>query len=212
MTMPNPRPSFQNDRRSEILDAAEACFVRSGFHRTTMQDVARAAGMVPGNLYNYFPSKDAIVAGLTERDRARLADDFASLADADNLMDAFRELGRRHFVENSREKAIIAIEIWAEATRNSDIAKLYLAIQNEVRSGILAVCRQAQLRGGVHKDADLDAIARLVLTLSDGLMRRKAMDPDFDGQREVENVLNVIGAILCGSVKLNACASHTDDR
>lgn len=212
MSIAYSRPSLQNDRRSEILDAAEVCFVRSGFHRTTMQDVARAAGMVPGNLYNYFPSKDAIIAGLTERDRARLADDFASLADTDNLIEALRELGRRHFVEDSQGKAIIAIEIWAEATRNLDIAKLYLAIQNEVRSGILAVFRHAQQRGVVHKDADLDAIARLVLTLSDGLMRRKAMDPDFDGQREVENVLNVIGAILCGSVKLNACATHKEDR
>ena len=66
------------DRRSRILDAAERCFVRSGFHRTTMQDVAAEAGMSPGNLYRYFPSKDAIVIGLTERDRSDVAKDFAT--------------------------------------------------------------------------------------------------------------------------------------
>ena len=47
------------DRRARILDAAERCFVRSGFHRTTMQDVAAEAGMSPGNLYRYFASKEA---------------------------------------------------------------------------------------------------------------------------------------------------------
>ena len=125
MSMVQTRPVLQADRRADILDAAEACFVRSGFHRTTMQDVARAAGMVPGNLYNYFPSKDAIVAGLTERDRAKIAEDFAELADAPDLMDAFRQLGRRHFIEASREKAIISLEIWAEATHNPEIARHY---------------------------------------------------------------------------------------
>jgi TetR/AcrR family transcriptional repressor of uid operon len=208
MTLVQSRPPIQTDRRTEILDAAEACFARSGFHRTTMQDVARAAGMVPGNLYNYFPSKDAIVAGLTERDRAKIAEDFASLAEAPDLMDAFRELGKRHFIEASREKAIIALEIWAEATHNPDIANLYLAIQNEVRSGIITVCREAQQRGVVHENVDVDALARLVLILSDGLMRRKAMDPEFDGDREVENVLSLIGALMCGSVVLNTCSSH----
>lgn len=212
MSIAQIKPRSLVDRRAEILDAAEVCFVRSGFHRTTMQDVARTAGMAPGNLYNYFPSKDAIVAGLTERDRARLAADFASLAGSADLMDAFRELGKRHFIDASREKAIIALEIWAEATHNPAIAELYLAIQNEVRSGILAVCREAQLRGVIHKDADIDAFARLVLTLSDGLMRRKAMDPDFDGQREVENVLNVIDATLCGAINLTACSKETKDR
>ena len=64
------------DRRPQILDAAEACFTRSGFHRTTMQDVAGEAGMVPGNLYRYFASKDALILALIERDRAEIAADF----------------------------------------------------------------------------------------------------------------------------------------
>ena len=40
-----------------------------GFHRTTMQDVAREAGMSAGNLYRYFASKEALVSGMIERDR-----------------------------------------------------------------------------------------------------------------------------------------------
>ncbi|KMO34447.1 TetR family transcriptional regulator, partial [Methylobacterium tarhaniae] len=44
------------ERRTRILDAAEACFVRDGFHRATMHDVAAEASMSPGNLYRYFPS------------------------------------------------------------------------------------------------------------------------------------------------------------
>src|ERR671912_2252537 len=81
-------PDGAPDRRARILDAAEHCFVRSGFHRTTMQDVAAEAGMSPGNLYRYFPSKDAIVAGLSERDRSRVAQDFDAF-DTNDFMASF---------------------------------------------------------------------------------------------------------------------------
>src|SRR5262245_28252439 len=72
------------DRRSQILDAAERSFSRAGFHRTTMQDVAAEAGMSPGNLYRYFQSKDALVRGLCERDRADLASEFAAVRDSED--------------------------------------------------------------------------------------------------------------------------------
>src|SRR5262245_17106399 len=52
----------QSDRRAEILAAAQRCFVRSGFHGASMQDICAEAGMSPGNLYRYFPSKEALIA------------------------------------------------------------------------------------------------------------------------------------------------------
>src|SRR5688572_16658198 len=81
------------DRRTHIINAAERCFVRAGFHRTTMQDVAAEAGMSPGNLYRYFPSKDALVAGLCGRDRAELAREFQEMREgAGDFLTAFKEL------------------------------------------------------------------------------------------------------------------------
>src|SRR6187401_3335842 len=66
------------DRRSDILAAAQRCFVRSGFHGASMQDICAQAGMSPGNLYRYFPSKEALIAGIAERERAEVAQEFAS--------------------------------------------------------------------------------------------------------------------------------------
>src|SRR5215203_6389495 len=87
----------QSERRTRILDAAERCFVRSGFHRTTMQDIASEAAMSPGNLYRYFPSKDAMVGGLAERDRAQMAHDFVLLAEAEDFSATFVRMVRKHF-------------------------------------------------------------------------------------------------------------------
>jgi len=195
------------DRRPQILDAAEACSTRSGFHRTTMQDVAGEAGMVPGNLYRYFPSKDALILALIERDRAEIATDFAALVDTIDLIGAFRSLGRRHFIEKPREKAVLTLEIWSEAARNPAIADVMGGVQAEVRRGIIAVCEKARSKGEIPHSIDLDAVARLILTVSDGLIRRRALDPDFESETEVATLLDLIGAVLCGAVSLRPCSA-----
>src|SRR4051794_10735974 len=69
----------QSDRRTEILVAAQRCFVRSGFHGASMQDICAEADMTPGSLSRYFPSKEALIAGIAERDRAEVAQSFAAV-------------------------------------------------------------------------------------------------------------------------------------
>jgi AcrR family transcriptional regulator len=53
--------------RRAILDAAEAVFGAHGFAQARMADIAEAAGMAAGTLYNYFPSKEAIFVALFEQ-------------------------------------------------------------------------------------------------------------------------------------------------
>ncbi|HET9618153.1 MAG TPA: helix-turn-helix domain-containing protein, partial [Pseudolabrys sp.] len=68
--MKRANAQLQSDRRAEILNAAERCFARAGFHQSSMQEICTEAGMSPGNLYRYFPSKEALIAGISERNRA----------------------------------------------------------------------------------------------------------------------------------------------
>ena len=197
------------DRRSRILDAAERCFVRSGFHRTTMQDVAAEAGMSPGNLYRYFPSKDAIVVGLTERDRARVARDFETF-DTTDFMASFARLGRKHFEDEPRERAILCLEIWAEAARNPTFATLSADFEQEVVRRLAELLREAQERGDIPKEVDAHAAAVLISTLANGLFVRRAVVPTFDAAREVSNVISLIGALVRGAVPLG-CAPQTGE-
>ena len=193
----------QVDRRPQILDAAERCFALNGFHKTTMQDIAREAGMVPGNLYRYFPSKNAIIAGLVERDRAEIAADFATLSNAENLMAAFEQLGRKHFIDQPRMKAVIALQIWSEAALDPEIAAHVSAVQSEVRNGIRNVLSRARDTGEIHQDVEVEALTHLIITLSDGMIRRRAMDVDFNSQGEIENNLCIIGAVLSGAIRFS---------
>src|SRR5271157_6622289 len=85
------RKAADAERRQRILEAAERAFVRHGFHATTMQHVAEEIGMSAGNLYRYFPSKEAIVEGLCAVDQAGRARAFAELM-ADNNRDILAAL------------------------------------------------------------------------------------------------------------------------
>jgi TetR/AcrR family transcriptional repressor of uid operon len=189
------------DRRTRILDAAERSFVRAGFHRTTMQDVAAEAGMSPGNLYRYFPSKDALVAGLCERDRSQLANEFSEVRDAGaGFMDAFRELGRRHFEDAASGKAKLCLEIWAEATRNPAIAALQTDFDRGLEEQFVAVFEAAKQAGAVHTSVDTRAVASIISKLGDGLFVRRAVATDFDAEREVAEVFRVICALMNGAI------------
>jgi AcrR family transcriptional regulator len=53
-------------RRDQIIAAAAECFARSGYHVTTMADIAEAAGVSKGTPYLYFPGKEALFIALYE--------------------------------------------------------------------------------------------------------------------------------------------------
>jgi AcrR family transcriptional regulator len=50
--------------RRAILEAAQRLFAEQGFEATTTRDIARAAEIASGTLFNYFPTKEAIVASM----------------------------------------------------------------------------------------------------------------------------------------------------
>jgi AcrR family transcriptional regulator len=54
-------------RPDEVLDAALALFGEKGFAATTVDDIARRAGLSKGGVYLYFPSKKALLEGLVRR-------------------------------------------------------------------------------------------------------------------------------------------------
>src|SRR5882724_5512189 len=109
---------LQADRRGEILDAARSCFARSGFHQTSMQEICAEAGMSPGNLYRYFRSKEDIIAGIAERDRADAAQQFADLDRAGSFFEGLALLAQQHLVEQSAEEVSLCAEIMTESRRN----------------------------------------------------------------------------------------------
>jgi TetR/AcrR family transcriptional repressor of uid operon len=169
----------KSDRRAEILAAAQRCFVRSGFHGASMQDICTEAGMSPGNLYRYFPSKEALIAGIAGRDRAEVAQEFASVDLSQGLFAVLEGLAHHHFAERPDEQVKLCTEISAEARRNPEIARISAAFDADVKRWLIELFRAGAERGDIPSDIDLEAVVTMLMIIADGVWWRRALDPDF---------------------------------
>jgi AcrR family transcriptional regulator len=70
-TRASRRPLNDPDRRSVILMSALTVFSEKGFHRATIKDIAKVAGLAEGTIYNHFENKDALLLSLFEGLNAR---------------------------------------------------------------------------------------------------------------------------------------------
>src|SRR4030088_3714192 len=99
-------------QREAILVAATAIFLRYGFKKTSMDDVARAAGVSRQGLYLYFDTKDLLfresLQHLMSRliSNARAAAEDGNLSLRDRLLGAFEAVHCRAFNNASREDAL----------------------------------------------------------------------------------------------------------
>ncbi|MGZ3321572.1 MAG: TetR/AcrR family transcriptional regulator [Xanthobacteraceae bacterium] len=189
---------LQSDRRAEILAAAQRCFVRAGFHGASMQDICAEAGMSPGNLYRYFPSKEALIAGIAERDRAEIAQQFAR-ADLSRGLFAVLEGMAHHFLaERPREQVLLCTEVMAEARHHPDIARISASFDVDVRKWLGDLLRAAAERGDIPGDIDFDGVITMLMVIADGVWWRRALDPDFNAEAVLPIFMDITRHMLRG--------------
>jgi TetR/AcrR family transcriptional repressor of uid operon len=194
--MPKLKPDTQRARREHILDAAEVCFARAGFHRTSMQDICKAAEISPGALYVYFASKEDLIAGIAERDRGEFADRFAELSTAPDFMKALSELGRHYFDEDPAYKRTMCVEIGLESTRNPKVGEIYHSVDQHVQDSFETLFTRLAAEGRIAPDFDIPTLARLFSLIGDGLFWHRAVDPDFDAKTMVPATMKLIAKLL----------------
>lgn len=173
-------PQRAEQRRREILDAAQGCFVRKGFHATSMDEICSAAEISPGGLYRYFRSKEDIIAAMAEDEQgiARLA--FAAVRDADDFIGALSDLCER-FAQAYSEPchAALAAELVAEACRNPRFAAIARESEAGMRDDIADLLRAGQTIGQVDGSLDADEAATILMAAADGLGLRLAFLGDY---------------------------------
>lgn len=188
------------DHHTRILNAAQRSFVRAGFHRATVQDVATEAGMSAGNIYRYFSSKNEIIAGLCARDRADLASSFANLKSAAEPLAMFLDIGRKHLVEEPREKAVFLLDLWAETARNPEIAEVCRNFEIDITTWMTGFMSDLVANGQADPRLDSPAVTQLLLCMSDGILSRRAREPGFDPEPQLHHISHVLRLACAGQI------------
>jgi len=193
--MPKVSDEHRATRRRQVLDAAVECFARQGFHRATMQDIIREAGLSAGAVYGYFAAKDEIIEAIAAERHARERDLIGQIHDLP-VAEVLRRLAREFIGGLARreeqKRRRVGVQVWAEALREPRVMRLVRRGIDEPLRLLTKVIDEARQRGEIAPDLDPQAVSRAVMALFHGFVLQQSWDPGV----RVEPYLAVIDAAI----------------
>lgn len=157
-SMPKVTQQYRDARREQILAAARRCFLRDGFHATSMQDLFAEAGLSSGAVYSYFASKDDVIVAIAEENMRGVTEMIAAVVAAHpgrpagvvlaDIMDMV------HAQDAQDGLGKLTVIVWSEALRNPLLAARFADMVAQLRASLVEVIEQSSqnLPAGVPAD------------------------------------------------------------
>jgi len=171
--MPKLKPETRAVRQEQIMQAALTCFAHAGYHKTTMDDVVREAGLSKGSIYSHFEGKKEIFLALLDK----------MIADTGLLpaLSAEGPTGREKletalaltiaFIRSDayQEYAALVLEVWAQNRQDAEVNQAAVYLYEQLRRPFIQLL-EAGMAAGEFKPVDATALANLLIATFDGLM------------------------------------------
>ena len=165
------RAEKREAQTARIMEAARKRFVQSGFRGASMHDICREAGMSPGALYRYFPSKESIIEAIAEQDRQADLANMMNIGNGPTLIDGFMNAIMTHFQDvHARGMAPLFTEIRAESMRNEAVAACCAKNEMLFVNIFNAFLEQAKADKRIDPVAEIDAIVPIMMALGEGMI------------------------------------------
>lgn len=162
------------------MQAARRCFVRQGFHQTSMSDIFAEAGLSAGAVYGYFKSKNELIAAIAAQaidEVAGTIGPFAAEVPPPSL-DRVIEQGLRateEFAFGEDGFARLAPQVWAEAAHDAALREV-LRDKYETIHGLLTQLVIAEQKAGrLRPDGDSEAAARVLVSAIMGYILQRLL-------------------------------------
>ncbi|MFJ4849260.1 MULTISPECIES: TetR/AcrR family transcriptional regulator [unclassified Streptomyces] len=193
--MPKVTQEYMDARRKQILEAARRCFLRDGFHSTSMQDLFAESGLSAGAVYRHFASKDEMITAIVEENIRdvlamvhRAAEKRPSHSVGDLMADILDIVKAKTAEQNI---AGLSVLVWSEALRNPSLARQFDDLMAQMRSAVTGVIREHQRSGGMPVEASADGIAAALMCILPGYILQLAMG-DAKSMEEVPGALRAL--------------------
>lgn len=170
--MPKVTQQYRDARHDQILSAARRCFLRDGFHATSMQDLFTEAGLSSGAVYRYFASKDDMIIAIAEENMRAVV---AMIHDAAGsqprgsvgsvLADFFTLLQAKDAQDGL---AGLAVLTWSEALRNPLLAQRLAELIAQMRADLTEIVRTHQRTGNLPRQVPAEALAAVFISVVPG--------------------------------------------
>jgi len=180
-----PRPDVSAERRTQIIQAALACFGRKGCRNTTMDDIVAESGLSKGTLYWYFKSKDdlfvsAVTSALAEVGQRVVA----ALERRTTASEKLRALAleQAEFCKLDAGLFRLIIEFWVQSSSREEASQLWTDLLVQFREIIAGIIEEG-IRNGEFKPVDAGQLVWAMMAAYDGLAAYVTMVPDIDLDR-----------------------------
>ncbi|MDQ1547991.1 MAG: hypothetical protein QOH69_2895 [Actinomycetota bacterium] len=166
MTLQHSSEAADSDgtRRTEVLETAASLIGSSGL-RTSLQEIADAAGILPGSLYHHFESKEAILVELIRRYHAdldrlgRIALERLDEPDSRRASEKIVELGSAIARCAVKHRAALQMSFYEAPSSNEELVKLLQEPPTAVQQAMLQTLRAGRWSGYIRPDIDLPTLA-----------------------------------------------------
>ena len=179
---PKVTEEYLEERRQQIINAAEVCFARRGIHGTTLEDIRTEAALSRGAVYHYFNSKEEIVEGLRERSRR---EDMAAFEDTvtggdplGDILTMFKYALQRNIGDRRAIDSRVATFLWAEALINERIHASQMRMIEANRPLVLRLVKQAQEEGQINPALPAEGVLTAIYSMAIGITIFAAWEPD----------------------------------
>jgi AcrR family transcriptional regulator len=170
-------------RRNQILDAAITVFAEKGFHRATIKDIARQAGIADGTIYTYFTSKSEVLLAILHRlnETAEREQQFAQGSEQD--VRSFFRMYLQHRMELLWPNVEVFRAVLPEMLVNAELRDLYY---QQVLAPTFAAGEQffqAQSEQGEVGKRDISLTVRAIASILLGLLMLQMLGDQEIAQR-----------------------------
>ncbi|ETF01579.1 TetR family transcriptional regulator [Advenella kashmirensis W13003] len=180
----------------KLIKAAACCFSERGFSATSVKEIAARAGISQGAMYTYFKSKDDLIAAIVlEEQHSALekqgqdytTSHFQRLCDL--VVSCISDVG--YPVTHN-----LWVEILAESARNPKLRETFVESDKAMRKGIARIIDQGVSNGEFRPGIRSREATLYIFALMDGLIARKAIDPNFSVSKSLPSFVRVLRSIL----------------
>ena len=180
-TSPPARPSRRERRRAEtrerIFRAALQLFAKRGFTATTVEDITEAADVGKGTFFNYFPSKEHVLAAFAEMQLGKLQAAAAAAPGArESIRQTLHRLTQSLAEEPGRSPALVRGMLQANLSSDA-VREQFLGYLERGRQLLAKVMALGQQRGEIRRDRKPIELARVIQQSFFGAMLMWSLHP-----------------------------------
>ena len=176
-----------------LLDAAWRCAAVRGFRDLTVDDVCAEAGVSKGAFYGYFVQKRDLLLALLEDDALALDRELERIAQSNSSsVERVRRFAQVMLARGADPARVqVRADLWSELLTD-DLVREQLAEATRRRRELVRGWVQEGVRGGELVEIPENALASILLALTDGLMLHGALDPGAFRWRNVSRAIDVL--------------------